>query len=133
MNDELYHFGVKGMKWGVRKDRKKVKRRDAFSERTNLLETASSRSKLSKSIVDRDNKEYDRVVSNPNKDYVNAWLKDHDRNIKAAKGWAQAHKELMNTSIDDFVNDITVGIEIVNRNVPGMHMSTRYSRKYAGR
>ncbi len=130
--DELFHFGVKGMKWGVRKDRK-VKRRHAYSERENLLKTTRFKSEISKNIVNKENRDRDKILENKSSDYVKSWLKDHERNVKAADGWIKAHKELMNTSVDDFVNDITIGINIVNKNVPGMHMSTAYSRKYAGR
>lgn len=52
MDNELYHYGVKGMKWGVRKDRKgsgviqsirqKTKKRIADQERRALVEDAKT-------------------------------------------------------------------------------------------
>lgn len=129
--DELFHFGVKGMKWGVRKDRK-VKRRHAYSERE-PFKNDEIQVGNKQNIVNKENRDRDKILENKSSDYVKSWLKDHERNVKAADGWIKAHKELMNTSVDDFVNDITIGINIVNKNVPGMHMSTAYSRKYAGR
>lgn len=40
--NELYHFGVKGMKWGVRKDRKRSDSKD-YTESRDLLEKSPNK------------------------------------------------------------------------------------------
>ena len=36
-----------------------------------------------------------------------------DRYAKYAQDWANAHNEILNTSIDDYVNDIKIGRNII--------------------
>lgn len=46
INDELYHYGVPGMKWGVRKSQNKLDRIDKRSKKNDWSEDAATAAKI---------------------------------------------------------------------------------------
>ena len=48
MDDELYHYGVKGQKWGVRRDRDKSSGRSSGSSRSSKTSSVASKTTASK-------------------------------------------------------------------------------------
>ncbi len=74
MSNELYHHGVKGMKWGVRKDRRasnesKLARNTSY--RNKLARRAEIKSKLNTKAYNQANSEYNDLAKNGLKS--NAW------------------------------------------------------------
>lgn len=46
MNNEIYHYGVPGMKWGVRRSQNKLGRIDKRSKKNNWSEDATTAAKI---------------------------------------------------------------------------------------
>lgn len=99
--DELYHHGVKGMKWGVRKDKDKVTRGDVRRAARKVVRTDRARRDaadyVSESVTRRQADVNNKLYSKRNKDYENA-----SKEFEALKSKRQEQKQAKK----DFKRDV---------------------------
>lgn len=75
MNDELYHYGVPGMKWGVRRSQNKLDRIDKRSKKNDWSEDATTAAKIkTKKVSQMTNAELRKLNDRRNLEQQNANL-----------------------------------------------------------
>ena len=89
INDELYHYGVPGMKWGVRKSQNKLDRIDKRSKKNNWSEDATTAAKIkTKKVSQMTNDELRRLNNRRNLEQENAKLvRNSSRGRSAVKAF----------------------------------------------
>ena len=93
---ELYHYGVKGMKWGVRRAQKAKNKYAAKAKRQVLRNNANAKS-LKKSL----DSDWDETTeSRLDKETRKAYEHEMQSSIKADKSWMQTRKDIMNMDVN---------------------------------
>ena len=85
MNDELYHYGVPGMKWGVRRSQNKLDRIDKRSKKNDWSEDATTAAKIkTKKVSQMTNAELRKLNDRRNLEQQNANLSRNSSKGRAA-------------------------------------------------
>ena len=113
---ELFHYGVKGMKWGVRRaEKRKAKAVDQSGRAAQSVvlgkqwtyQNLQNMKKKTDADWEKefDDKEYLKSVGGPSavrKLEIDRAKKLHEDQIKAADNWIKIHEEVMNTPVEEF-------------------------------
>lgn len=102
MNNELYHFGVKGMKWGVRRNR---------STTTSNGKTGSRQSFKEKRIVKKEAKQKAKNLKKAQED----WDKNYEKNYMKAYNKAA---DIANKKLIPEINKKYANVDFSNLNDP---------------
>lgn len=85
INDELYHYGVPGMKWGVRRSQSKLDRIDKRSKKNDWSEDATTAAKIkTKKVSQMTNAELRKLNDRRNLEQQNANLSRNSNKGRAA-------------------------------------------------
>lgn len=85
MNNELYHYGVPGMKWGVRRSQNKLDRIDKRSKKNDWSEDATTAAKIkTKKVSQMTNAELRKLNDRRNLEQQNANLSRNSNKGRAA-------------------------------------------------
>lgn len=85
INDELYHYGVPGMKWGVRRSQNKLDRIDKRSKKNDWSEDATTAAKIkTKKVNQMTNAELRKLNDRRNLEQQNANLSRNSNKGHAA-------------------------------------------------
>ena len=91
--DELYHYGVKGMRWGVRKAQKKAELRDKLARK--LKKESSDNFKASKIMKGLADEDHNNIYED---------RETYNRMIKglsdAGKRYTESHNKLMSMDVN---------------------------------
>lgn len=100
---ELYHYGVKGMKWGVRRDKAKLKRAKKVSRKKSEYHqrNADRSSKIRDDIEKGNYKKYGYLSDKQAKKDIANWNEDIRAHQTLAKKWLSIHDEISNMSVGD--------------------------------
>lgn len=91
----LEHYGVKGMKWGVRRAKKKYLKKAEAQLRANM-----SNIKALKNELDSD---WDSIMEQRlDKETRSAYTHEQNTAIRAAKAWMAAREDIMNMDVRSF-------------------------------
>ena len=103
MSTELYHYGVKGMRWGVRRTQKAVKKYSQKAQKQ--VDFHSRNTNTLKKILDSN---YSNVEERSlTKQERKAYVKEYERSINDGKKWLATKNDIMKMDVSKFTaNDV---------------------------